>query len=60
MQFPIKKIGPIGLESFNMLHIKVYILRIKDVHLLLSPRREEERNIIKKYTREKLVSVVYS
>ena len=60
MQFPIKKIGPIGLESFNMLYIKVYILRIKDVHLLLSPRREEERNIIKKYTREKLVSVVYS
>ena len=60
MQFSIKKIGPIGLESFNMFHIMVYILRIKDVHLLFSPRREEERNIIKKYTMEKLVSVVYS
>ena len=46
MQFSIKKIGMIALASFSIFHIIVHIRRrIKDVHLLFAPQREEERKI---------------
>ena len=50
----------ITLENCSIFHIMVYILRrIKDVHVLFTPQREEERKPlnIKKYFSEKLVFV---
>ena len=45
----LNKMGPMALESITAYFIMSFLRKIKNLHLLFAPKREEERKIFEHY-----------